>query len=146
RSAGTANGHRPEAVRRSRVLQIRYGGARLQANRAALARRLGALLRTGDNRVRTPRRTTTIRHARHLVDELDPERLRLRETLRVELLPWIVDKAFDTREIAHGIAESNLDPDALADEASVTDHLVISTGPHFDSVYRLALGRDGRID
>lgn len=78
--------------------------------------------------------------------ELDPEQLRLRDELCRRVLPWIVDKALQTGEIEEGIERSELAPDALKDAVLAADHVVITTGPEFAALFRLAVGADGRID
>ncbi|HEX5121479.1 MAG TPA: hypothetical protein VFW65_40375 [Pseudonocardiaceae bacterium] len=81
-----------------------------------------------------------------MADELDPERLYLRDELRRQVMPWLVRRALGIAEIREGIEQSDLARDTLERQVSATDHVVLTTGPEFETVFRQALGKDDRVD
>jgi hypothetical protein len=81
-----------------------------------------------------------------MADESDPVRSQVRTELLNAVLPWIMEKAFETTEIAEGIERAGIDPNALFDRVSTDQRLLLTNSPEFAAVYQFARAGDGRID
>lgn len=81
-----------------------------------------------------------------MADDLDPERTFLRDELRQHLMPWIVRRAFSITEVSEGARQSDMAQEVLEKQVLAVDHVVMTTGPEFEALFRQALGRDDRVD
>nr|WP_042196945.1 hypothetical protein [Kibdelosporangium sp. MJ126-NF4]CEL22644.1 hypothetical protein [Kibdelosporangium sp. MJ126-NF4]CTQ89785.1 hypothetical protein [Kibdelosporangium sp. MJ126-NF4] len=82
-----------------------------------------------------------------MATELDPQRLHLSRELTRHAMPWIVTKAFDTAEIQNTMRfADDTTRDELRLAAREAEDAVVTAGPEFEALYRLAVGRNGQID
>jgi hypothetical protein len=81
-----------------------------------------------------------------VVDDLDPERRAVRNVLERQVLPWLIARAFGMSEVRQAISRAKLNQNALVDHLSDADNLVITRCPEFETIFRFADRRNGRVD